>query len=142
MPRLPRAFAALALGAVLVVPACSSSSSSGTSSPTSSSAGGITPVPTTAAGATPTTTAGATAGTAITIKSFAFQPAELKAKVGDTVTVTNDDGTNHSVTAVDGSFDTDPFSTGSKTFTLTKAGRFEYKCKIHSFMPHAFIQVT
>lgn len=139
MPRR-RAVAALALGALLAVPACSSSGSSGTSSPAPSSGGGINPVPTTAAGATPTPAA--TAGTTITIKSFAFQPAELTAKVGDTVTVTNDDGTNHSATAVDGSFDTDAFSSGSKTFTLTKAGRIEYKCKVHSFMPHAFIQVT
>jgi plastocyanin len=82
------------------------------------------------------------AGTAITIKGFAFQPPALGAKVGDTVVVTNADGTEHSLTAVDGSFDTGRFASGTKTLTLAKAGRFEFKCQVHSFMPHGFIQVS
>lgn len=81
-------------------------------------------------------------GTALTIKGFSFEPAELRAKVGDTVTVTNVDGTDHSVTAIDGSFDTGRFKSGARTFKVSSAGRFEFRCEVHGFMPHGFIQVS
>jgi plastocyanin len=77
----------------------------------------------------------------ITISNFAFAPDTLQVKVGDTVTVDNKDSTDHTVTATDNSFSTGAFS-GTTTFTVTKAGRFEYMCEIHPFMPHKFIQVS
>ena len=77
----------------------------------------------------------------LTIKNFSFQPNPLQAKVGDTITVTNEDNTNHTVTADDHSFDTDKFSTGSKTFTLAHAGTVTYHCNVHNFMTGT-IQVT
>ncbi len=118
-----------AMAAVVVlslgVGACGKSSTSASSStPTTAAA---------AAGATTTPGAAAKAG-AINIHSFMFQPNPTTAKVGDTITVTNQDGTDHSLTATDGSFDTGVFSSGSKTITLTKAGTFTYHCKIHNFM--------
>jgi plastocyanin len=95
--------------------------------------------------ATDTTAKPATAATpsggTITIKSFAFTPSPLTAKTGDSIKVTNEDGTNHSVTADDGSFDTDPFDSGTKTISLTKAGTIAYHCKIHSSMK-GVIQVS
>jgi len=125
--------------------ACSSSGSKVTDNPaitgssvTPSSAGAAG----SPAGGSPATTVAAATGTTVSIKSFAFQPSELAAKVGDTITVSNDDGTDHSLTAVDGTFDTTRFSTGTKTFKVDKAGRFEFKCEVHSFMPHGFIQVS
>ncbi|HZN13322.1 MAG TPA: cupredoxin domain-containing protein [Acidimicrobiales bacterium] len=88
--------------------------------------------------ASDTTVAAATSTTAaaggITIKGFKFAPTPLSAKVGDTITVTNEDGTNHSVTADDGSFDTDKFSTGNKTIKVEKAGTVNYHCKVHDYM--------
>jgi len=81
-------------------------------------------------------------GSAITISGFAFQPGDLRAEVGDTITVTNADGTDHTLTAVDGSFTTGRFSTGSKSVRVATAGRFEFKCEVHSFMPHGSIQVS
>jgi plastocyanin len=63
-----------------------------------------------------------------------FVPTPTQAKVGQTITVTNDDSTDHSFTAVDGSFDTGVFSSGSKTITVTKAGTFAVHCRIHNFM--------
>ena len=87
-------------------------------------------------------TASSSSGTTITISNFEFAPETLQAKVGDTVTVDNKDSTEHTVTATDKSFDTGPFSTGKTTFRVTKAGRFEYVCEIHPFMPHRFIQVS
>jgi plastocyanin len=84
---------------------------------------------------TTATSAGpAASGTAVTIQNFAFSPSPLSAKVGDTVTVTNKDNTNHTFTADDNSFDTGPFSSGSKTVKLTKTGTLTYHCNIHSFM--------
>jgi plastocyanin len=108
--------------------ACGSSSSKST---TATSLTTTSPSPSTTA---PSTTAPSTAGTAITIQGFKFSPASLQAKVGDTITVTNQDGTNHTVTAVDGTFDTGAFDSGSKTFSVTKAGTFDYHCNIHNFM--------
>ena len=77
----------------------------------------------------------------ITISNFEFAPETLQVKVGDTVTVDNQDATEHTVTATDGSFDTGSF-TGRTTFTVTRAGRFEYRCEIHPFMPHRVVQVS
>jgi len=76
----------------------------------------------------------AVAGTAITIKDFKFSPTPLKAKVGDTITVTNNDNTDHELKADDGSFDAGRFASGSMTFTVSKAGTFAYHCEVHDYM--------
>jgi plastocyanin len=70
----------------------------------------------------------------LTIKDFKFSPNPLQAKVGDKVTVTNNDNTEHSVTADDGSFDTDKFASGSKTISLSTPGAINFHCKVHSNM--------
>jgi len=88
---------------------------------------------TTAAGTATTAGSSAAAGT-VHISGFKFVPTPIQAKVGQTVMVTNDDNTDHSLTAIDGSFDTGVFSGGTKTITLTKAGTFAIHCKIHNFM--------
>ena len=90
-------------------------------------------------GATSVPSAGA--GAAIAIQNFSFSPAVLPAKVGDVVTVTNKDDTAHTFTADNNSFNTGPFSTGSRTVKLTAAGTIRYHCNIHSFM-HGTIQVS
>lgn len=70
-----------------------------------------------------------------------FSPTPLSAKTGDVITVTNNDGTDHQVTADDKSFDTGPFANGTTTFTVTKSGMVPYHCEIHSYMT-GVIQVT
>jgi plastocyanin len=77
----------------------------------------------------------------VTISNFEFSPDTLQVKVGDTITVDNKDQTEHTVTARDKSFDTGSF-TGTKTFTVSKAGTFEYICEIHPFMPPKTIRVV
>jgi plastocyanin len=78
---------------------------------------------------TPTTT------NAVTIQNYAFSPATITVKVGDTVTWMNNDSTAHSATADDGSFDTGLFSPGqSKSFTFKKAGTYTYHCSAHPYM--------
>ena len=75
------------------------------------------------------------------VQGQAGRPATLAAKVGDTVTVTNQDGFAHTFTADDSSFDTGSFASGSKTVKLTKAGTIAYHCNIHSSM-HGTLQVS
>jgi plastocyanin len=89
------------------------------------------------------TTGNATTGTVITIKDFAFSPTPLKAKAGATITVKNNDGTTHTFSANDNSFDTGEIAGGaSATVTLpAKAGTVAYHCNIHSSMKGS-IQVT
>jgi plastocyanin len=88
----------------------------------------------TTAASVSTTPAPPAAANTIKIKNFMFVPGKSTAKVGATITVTNMDGTDHSFTADDGSFDTGIFSSGSKTITVTKAGTFAVHCRIHNFM--------
>lgn len=84
----------------------------------------------------------ASAGRTITVSNFDFAPEILEVKVGDTVTVDNKDSAEHTVTAKDKSFDTGRFARGTKTFTVSKAGRFEYVCDVHPFMTTRVIQVV
>jgi plastocyanin len=71
----------------------------------------------------------------LTIKGFAFHPETLKAKVGDTIKVSNKDDTTHTVTANNTSFDTgDIDADSSATFTVKKAGTFKFHCDIHNYM--------
>ncbi len=68
-----------------------------------------------------------------------FQRSPAHVKAGTTITVTNDDSTNHSLTATDGSFDTGVYSSGSKTITIAKAGTYSIHCRIHNFMTGTII---
>jgi plastocyanin len=109
---------------------CGSSSSSSSPATTVAPAAGGSPTTAAPSG----TTAAAAAGT-ITIQSFNFKPNPATAKVGDTLTISNQDSTAHTFTADDGSFDTKAIDAGSKaTVKLTKAGTISYHCNIHQFM--------
>lgn len=72
---------------------------------------------------------------AVTIQNYAYSPATLTVKLGDTVTWTNQDSIGHSATADDNSFDTGILSQGqSKTITFNKAGTYTYHCRVHPYM--------
>jgi plastocyanin len=88
-----------------------------------------------ASSATAADDGGSAGGTEVTIADFAFDPGDLTVSVGDTVTWTNDDDTDHTVTADDDSFDSDDVA-GGDTFeqTFDEAGEFSYHCSIHSQM--------
>ncbi len=82
------------------------------------------------------------AGTAVNITNFAFAPATLTVKVGDTVTWTNKDEEPHTVVANDGSFHSPGLDANATySFTFTKAGSFDYICSIHPFM-HGTVVVS
>lgn len=71
----------------------------------------------------------------VTMPGKLYDPTELAVLVGTTVTWTNDDSINHTVTS-----DGDAFSSGylppggSFTFTFAKQGRYAFHCTIHRFM--------
>ena len=115
----------------LVLAACGSSASS----PAATTAPTTAPAQSAAAPSSGGSGGGGGGGNAVTIQNFAFGPATLEVAVGTTVTWTNADSATHTVTADDGSFDSNNLASGA-TFTQTfaTAGTFTYHCKIHSSM--------
>jgi plastocyanin len=71
----------------------------------------------------------------VSISNFAFVPGSVTAAPGDSVRWTNQDGTQHTVTADDGSFDSGILANG-KVFTraFSGTGTFAYHCSIHPDM--------
>jgi plastocyanin len=74
----------------------------------------------------------------VDIKNFAFGPKAVKAKVGASITWTNQDDNKHTVTS--DSSDPEKFDSGdlakAKTFahTFKTAGTYKYFCNIHNYM--------
>ena len=89
---------------------------------------------TTTAG-TPATTSGNSAGAQVVLKGFAFDPASITIKAGESVTWTNQDSPTHTITADNGEFDSGNIASGAKySFTFAKAGTYPYHCSIHPSM--------
>lgn len=112
------AVVALALVALVALVGCSSST------------------PATTPATTPSTSSGSSsssAGTAVSIANFAFNPADVTIKVGDTVTWTNNDSVAHTVTGT--GFDSGSLAQG-KTYShkFDTAGTFDYHCSVHPSM--------
>ena len=62
-----------------------------------------------------------------------FTPSQLVVKVGTTVTFINKDNANHSVTNINGLFDSGKITSGNSfTYTFSKAGSFSFYCNYHS----------
>ena len=69
------------------------------------------------------------------IKSMAFQPNRIEITAGTTVTWTNNDPLEHSVTAVDRSFDSGLIKSGGTwRYTFTRPGTYQFFCQPHPFM--------
>ena len=108
---------------VIVLAGCTSST---TSTPTQSSIASITPQRGSEQSA-------ASLGAALTISGFAFSP--LTVKVGETVTVTNTDNAEHTVTAKDAEIDVKVPPGGSVTFVAPQvAGTYGLTCDFHPDM--------
>ena len=68
------------------------------------------------------------------IDNFVFEPAELKIKVGTTVTWTNRDDIPHTIVSA-GKFRSKTLDTDDKfSFTFTNAGDYKYFCSLHPHM--------
>lgn len=144
-----RALIGLAAGAILLLAACSSSAATSAPSSAPSVAASVAApsvaAPSVAASAAPSTAAGggggacaeskAAGGVAVAIKNFAFGPADIQAKVGQTVTFTNGDSAPHTASVDDGSCTTPTISPGtSDGLMFTAAGTYPFHCKIHTNM--------
>jgi plastocyanin len=78
-----------------------------------------------------------TSGT-INIKNMIFTPSQISVQKGGTVTWTNNDNTTHTVVDdlnnVGGPNSGDIAPGSSYSFTFTKAGSYQYHCRIHPSM--------
>jgi plastocyanin len=125
-----------ALAAAMGLAACGTSAATASSS---SAAPTMTmPMPS-GAGAAP---AAPVATDHVAIQSFAFGPGTVTVRPGTTVTWTQQDEDQHTVTADDASFASSPLITGQTyTHTFTAPGTYHYHCAIHPFM-HGTVTVT
>jgi plastocyanin len=125
-----------ALAAAMGLAACGTSAATASSS---SAAPTMTmPMPS-GAGAAP---AAPVATDHVAIQTFAFGPGTVTVRPGTTVTWTQQDEDQHTVTADDASFASSPLITGQTyTHTFTAPGTYHYHCAIHPFM-HGTVTVT
>jgi plastocyanin len=70
----------------------------------------------------------------ITMENLVISPAEVSARVGDTVTWVNKDVFAHTATATNGDFDVMLPPKKSETSVLKKAGTIDYYCRFHPNM--------
>jgi len=70
----------------------------------------------------------------IVMENLVFVPAEVSAKVGDTIEWVNKDVFVHSATARNGDFDVNQPPKKTVTSVLQKAGTVEYYCRFHPNM--------
>ena len=70
----------------------------------------------------------------ITMENLVFAPAEVSAKVGDTIEWINKDVFAHTATARNGDFDVTMPPKKTVTSVLKKAGTVEYYCRFHPNM--------
>jgi plastocyanin len=71
----------------------------------------------------------------VAIAGFAFSPDRLEVEPGTEVSWTNDDPAAHTVTADDGSFDSDTLESAERfSFRFDRPGTYRYACSIHPAM--------
>lgn len=79
----------------------------------------------------------------VSIENFAFSPATVNIKVGQSVMWTNKDSAPHTATELSSAFDSGSLATNqSFSFTFHTAGTYTYHCLIHSMMATATVVVT
>lgn len=128
---------AVALMLIFSVTLVACGSSAATSSPVAATASSAESTPSAVgASSAPSPSAAGSVQNAVMISGHAFSPATLTVPVGTKVTWTNQDPTNHTVSADDGkTFDSGPIATGATfSFTFTTAATFAYHCNIHPSM--------
>jgi plastocyanin len=76
-----------------------------------------------------------TAPTVVSTIDRSFQPASVEVAAGDTVTWSNDDTEGHTVTAIDGAFNSGVMTVGVEfSMSFDTPGTFDYFCAIHPEM--------
>ncbi len=83
------------------------------------------------------------AAVSVTIQNYAFDPGNLTVKTGTTVTWTNMDSVNHTVTSDTGLFDSGELGKGGTfSYTFDKAGVYTYYCIPHHARMQGTVTVT
>jgi plastocyanin len=132
---LKRPFLAIVAGAALLLGACSSGGASTAPSAAASAAASVEASAPAAGGGAPCAESATAGEVSVSIKGFAFNPADITAKVGQTITFTNDDSAPHTATLDDGSCTTPQIAGGaSDGLTFTAAGTFPFHCNVHPNM--------
>jgi len=127
-----RPLVTLAAGTVLFLAACSSGGA--TAAPTAAPAE-PTAESSQAAGGAPCAESAAVGEVTVSIEGFAFNPANITATVGQTVTFTNGDSAPHTATLDDGSCTTPNIANGASDGLLfTAAGTYPFHCNVHPNM--------
>ena len=70
----------------------------------------------------------------VKVQNLAFMPAQVSAKVGDTIEWVNADFIAHTATARDGAWDVMLPQNATQSVVLKAAGTIDYYCKFHSNM--------
>ena len=71
----------------------------------------------------------------VSMKGTNFTPASISVKKGTTVTWSNEDSVDHTVTADKGAFNSDKMKNGVNFgYTFNEPGTFDYHCTIHPSM--------
>jgi len=78
----------------------------------------------------------------VKISDLAFWPAEITARVGDTVEWVNGDFIDHTATAKGGDWDVMVVAEKSAQLQLTRAGTIDYFCRFHPNMTGTIHVVT
>ena len=139
-----RPLVTIAAGAILLLAACSSGGATSapiTAAPAAPSAEASAPAAASAEASAPAAAGAACAESsaagevAVAIKDFTFGSADIQAKVGQTVTFTNNDSAPHTATLDDGSCTTPKINPGSSDGLLfTTAGTYPFHCSVHPKM--------
>jgi plastocyanin len=132
-----RSLVTVAAGAVLLVAACSGggASTAPTSAPTAEASMEAS-MEASAPAAEAACSEGSAAGeVSVAIADFAFNPADISASVGQTITFTNNDSAPHTATLDDDSCGTANLNDGdSGGLTFAAAGTYPFHCAIHPNM--------
>jgi plastocyanin len=128
-PMRQRSLVTMAAGTVLLLAACSGGGA--TTAPVSEpSAQASAP-----AAAAPCEVSSAAGEVAVTIAEFAFNPADITATAGQTITFTNNDSAPHTATLDDDSCGTPNIAQGaSNGLTFSTAGTYPFHCAVHPNM--------
>lgn len=130
----------LAVGALAIAGCGSSSSNSASNSSSStaptSTASSTAPTSTSSSASSGGTSASGAKGVSVSMKNIQFNPSTIHAKVGQTITWTNDDSVQHNVVAKSGAKFASSLvpSSGTYKFKVTKPGVIKYVCTIHPGM--------
>ena len=132
MPKRP--LMAIVAGAALLLGACSSGGATTAPSAAASAAASV-EASAPAGGGAPCAESASAGEVSVSIEGFAFNPADITAKVGQTITFTNGDSAPHTATLDDGSCTTPQIAGGaSDGLTFTAAGTFPFHCNVHPNM--------